>query len=208
MNTLEKISKANFSLIAVREENCWFINNFTYDSKLARINCQKQNFSGLNIPKTIDGLYDRAAEPQNRFGFVYSPIELKIALNRNYKLGLTSLSMADKDLSTYHVAFHSTLELKKIIRSKASQLLESGIFNFLYKNAHYPRDFTSKPEVIGPQVLTVTHLKAGFVIFCVLLFVSVTAFIIECAPKVSKKLFNLCLSCYIVVKFTKMNKML
>jgi hypothetical protein len=116
--------------------------------------------------------------------------------------------MADDDLSTYHVAFHSRLELKTLIYSKAMQLLESGIFWFLYKNAHFPRDFTSKPEEIGPQVLTVTHLKAGFVIFCVLLSLSVAAFICECAPKVSRKLFNLCLSCYIVVKFTKMNKML
>jgi hypothetical protein len=115
---------------------------------------------------------------------------------------------AKEDLASYYVGFFAIPHLTKLIRLKATQLLESGIFWFLYKNAHFPRDFTSKPEAIGPQVLTVTHLKAGFVVFCVLLSLSVAAFICECAPKVSRKLFNLCLSCYIVVKFTKMNKML
>jgi hypothetical protein len=158
--------------------------------------------------KKIDEIFEMIVEPENRYGFIYSPLELKIALNRNYKTGVTSITTANQDLSNYHVAFHSFPELKELVHSKATQLLESGIFWYLYKNAYFPRDFTSTPEPIGPQVLSVAHLKAGFVIFCVLLGLSVVAFVVECTPKVSRKLFHLCLACYIVVKFTKMKKML
>jgi hypothetical protein len=155
----------------------------------------------------IDEFFERTTEPENRIGFVYSPIELKIALNRNYKTGSTSITSTDEQLLDYHIAFHSIPEFKRTVHLKATQLLESGIFWFLYEKGHYPRDFTSNPEPIGPQVLSMTHLKAGFIIFCVFLSLSIVAFIFECGPTVSKKVFHMCLSVYIVVKFTKMNKM-
>jgi hypothetical protein len=172
------------------------------------------NYEGIYVytypalDKKIDEIFERVVEPENSYGFIYSPLEFKIALNRNYRTGLTSITTADQDISNYHVAFHTFPEMKKLVHAKATQLMESGIFWFLYKNAYFPRDFTSKPEPIGPQVLSVAHLKAGFVIFCVLLGLSVVAFIVECTPKVLRKLFSLFLACYIVVKFTKMNKML
>jgi hypothetical protein len=129
-------------------------------------------------------------------------------MNRNYRTGLTSLSEAKEDLGLYHIVFDAITEFKKHVYLKAAQLFESGIFWHLYKNAYFPKDFNSKPQEIGPQVLTLTHLKAGFVIIIALLSLSIVAFIYECTPLLSRKLFKLCLSCYIVVKFTKMNKML
>jgi hypothetical protein len=100
------------------------------------------------------------------------------------------------------------MEMKKLVHLKATQLLESGIFWHLYKNAYFPRDFTSKPEAIRPQVLSMAHLTAGFVVCSALMSLSIVAFIFEYTPLLSKKLFHLFFGCFIVVKFTRMNKML
>jgi hypothetical protein len=72
-------------------------------------------------------------------------------------------------------------------------------------------EFKSKPEKIGPQVLTLQHLGAGFIVICVSLGISVIAFAAECAPMLIRKFkrwFGLSVVLYVVVKFTRMNRML
>jgi hypothetical protein len=116
---------------------------------------------------------------------------------------MTSFSVGDEKLFNHAVGYYSIPELHKFVKLKGTQLLESGIYAILKEKLKI-----FKPEVIGPQVLSLSHLKPGFVIFCVFLALSVFAFICEVAPKLSRKFFNWCLSGYVVVKFMKMNKIL
>jgi hypothetical protein len=133
---------------------------------------------------------------------------------RTYRSDLSSVTLADEDVSTIQMAFVMHVSLKNIVRLKLSHLHESGVFSWMLKQARLEK-FKTKLEEIGPQVLTLTHLTAGFVVIFVLLAVSVVAFAAECAPilvkKVKsqlKKLFDACLSCYVVLKFIRMKRML
>jgi hypothetical protein len=124
-------------------------------------------------------------------------------LNYQFRTGVTSIFEGSEEVFNYAVGYYSIPELHKFVHLKAMQLLESGLFSFLQGKAK-----VFKPEVIGPQVLSMFHLTPGFVIFCVFLALSVVAFLIEVTPKVSREIFNWCLPCYVVVKFVRMNKML
>jgi hypothetical protein len=146
-------------------------------------------------------------EPENRLGFFSAPIFLKETYKKKLKAGASSIFEAEGEYSPTYLGLKSHIVLKDIISLKARQFTESGIFPNLFKNLFWD-DNKSKPEPIGPQVLTLRHLGPGFVIITVLLGLCVLVFVVECTPRVSKKLFRACLACYIVVKFTRMNKML
>jgi hypothetical protein len=127
-----------------------------------------------------------------------------------YRSGLSSVTIADEDVSPLQMAYVMHVSLKDIVRPKLSHLHEAGLFSYKLKHLRLEK-FRTKLEEIGPQVLTLTHLKAGFVVIFVLLAVSVVAFAAECAPILMKKvknLFDACLSCYVVVKFIRMKRML
>jgi hypothetical protein len=84
---------------------------------------------------------------------------------------------------------------------------DSQDYSYLFaEKSAYIDSFRIKKEVIGPQVLIRRHLRVSFVIIFGLLAVSVVAFAAECAPRETKKLLNLFLGCYIVMKFTRMKK--
>jgi hypothetical protein len=157
---------------------------------------------------------DIAAEPENRFALVTTPFTMNVIYKSTYRSGLSSVTIADEDVSTTHVTYVMHVSLKDIVRPMLSHLHEAGIFTWQLKRVQLEK-FRTKLEEIGPQVLTLTHLKAGFVVISVLLAVSVVAFAAECAPMLMKKvksplknLFDACLSCYVVVKFTRMKRML
>jgi hypothetical protein len=150
-------------------------------------------------------------EPEHRTAFINSPSFLLSVYKKRYRFGVSSIFVADEDFSPplcYGIA--SNIALKEIVHLKASQINEAGIIRFLIK------DFTQeiskmKPKDIGPQVLTLNHLEASFVIICVLLILSVFAFVVECRQIVINELklnVELGLMCYIVVKFVKMKKLL
>jgi hypothetical protein len=129
---------------------------------------------------------------------------------RTFRSGLSSVTIADEDVSALYMGVVIHESLKEIIRLKMSQLHEAGLFSSFLNKLTLDK-FKTKPATIGPQVLTLTHLKAGFVVIFVLLAVSVVAFAAECAPILMKKvknLFDACLSCYVVVKLIRMKRML
>jgi hypothetical protein len=105
------------------------------------------------------------------------------------------------------IGLRINMALRDIVSLKATQFTESGTFSNIFKNVYWDENM-SKPEPIGPQVLTMRHLGPGFVIITVLLGFCVLAFVLECIPSESKKLFRAFLSCYIVLKFTRMNRVL
>jgi hypothetical protein len=151
--------------------------------------------------------WNHLTEPENRLGFFTAPIYLKEHYGAFYHAGVSSIFEAEGEYSPTYLGLKINPALKNIISLKAKQLTESGIFPNILKNSFWD-DNKSKLEPIGPQVLTLRHLGPGFIIITVLLGLCVLVFVVECTLKGAKKWFGACLACYIVVKFTRMNKML
>jgi hypothetical protein len=129
--------------------------------------------------------FNHLVEPENRIAYIAPPTLLKDAYSRTYRRGLSSIFVADEDVSPAWHGFDMNIVLKDIISLKASQLVESGILPNVLSEIR--RHKLTKPEEIGPQVLTLRHLEAGFVVIFVLLGVSFVAFVVECAMKQVKK---------------------
>jgi hypothetical protein len=146
-------------------------------------------------------------EPENRIASTSSNLWFQQLMKLHYEKGTTSNFIAKPEISPVYLGIATIPFMKAGFHSTASQLLESGIFMFLHKK-EYSKSFDPKPSEIGPQVLTLTHLQSGFIICSALLCLSVFVLAVECAPKALRKLFEPLLACFVVVKFTKMKKML
>jgi hypothetical protein len=154
--------------------------------------------------------FDRVAEPENRIGFVTTSLIFREALKQCYRSGVSSVFLAEDNIAPVHIGYFINVAHKDIITLKASQFVESGIISYWMKKTIYGEPPT-KQEEIGPQVLTLQHLSAGFVVIFALLALSIIAFAAECAPKLlrsTKKWIQRCVMGYVVMKFTRMNKML
>lgn len=126
-----------------------------------------------------------------------------------YKRGTPSIIVADPSIGPIFLGISTSQHvMKPELHLLVSKLRESGIFTHLVKNTVFRDEINEKPREIGPQVLTLGHLRAGFVICVVMWLLSAFAFIFECTTKIWKKLFGLCLSSYVVVKFIRMNKII
>jgi hypothetical protein len=124
-----------------------------------------------------------------------------------YRSGISSIFFADENVAPKYWGYLMQPHLKDTIKLKARQLLQAGILT------RHLRELEGdlKPEEIGPQVLTLRHLGAGFVVIFCLLASSVAVFAVEIAPKLLKKYwawFGKAVFFYVVVKFTKMNKLM
>jgi hypothetical protein len=157
---------------------------------------------------------DKVSEPENRYAFVTSPFEINGIFKLVYKNGLSSISITDESVSPMYLGFVMHVSLKDIIPLKLSQIHESGGFLFFLQYMSLEK-FKTKPQEIGPQVLTLEHLRVGFILIFGLLALSVLAFVAECTPMLMKKvmsplkkLFDACFSCYVVVKFVRMKRIL
>jgi hypothetical protein len=146
-------------------------------------------------------------EPENRVALVIQQNMMNVISKRNLRSGVVSVFEADEDTLPFYMGYKMHIALKDVMNLKMSQLHESGIPQQLLGLVAM-ESFRTKPEEIGPQVLSLAHLKAGFIVIFALLFLSVSVFLVECGPKLVKKLFYWCLPCYIVVKFTRMNRVL
>jgi hypothetical protein len=150
------------------------------------------------------------AEPENRMALVAPSMIVGMAYKKTYRYGVSSILEANENISPYQMGYVMHIALKDIITLKTSQFFESGYFNYLYKTHAKMEDFKLKPQAIGPQVLTLDHLGAGFVVILVCLGLSSAAFAVECAPilwRKLKKLIGSSFACYAVVKFIRMIKM-
>jgi hypothetical protein len=149
-------------------------------------------------------------EPENRIGFFTDPYALRIMYKEFYRSGVSSIYEANENVASACKGITTNTALRDIIHLKTSQLHEFGIISYLDKNSSL-EGFRAKPDEIGPQILTIRHLKAGFVVIGFFLALSCIVFMIECGPILWKKLktlFEISLMCYIVVKFVRMKKML
>jgi hypothetical protein len=123
-----------------------------------------------------------------------------------YRSGVSSIFTAQENVQTRMHGFIMDAHLKEIIALKASQLQEAGIMQ-LFVKSFLNTNVELKPEEIGPQVLTLRHLAAGFVVILFLLVLSIAVFVVELTPKLLAWLEKAIFFC-VVVKFTKINKLM
>jgi hypothetical protein len=169
-----------------------------------RINCKPINFTEQNVYQSLN----EVVEPENRHAFVTTPFIMNRVYRNSYKSGGWSIFVAKENVAPMYSGFVMHVALKDIITLKATQYHESGILSHALKKHYSLEGLNPEPEPIGAQILTLRHLSLGFIIICGLLMASIVVFMVECTPKVSRKVFELCLKCYIVVKFVRMNKII
>jgi hypothetical protein len=148
-------------------------------------------------------------DPENRYALLSTIMLMKILQRNELRYGLSSVFVSDENIATLRIGFVIKTPFKDIILLKLSQLQEAGIY--LQMKSLFMQDFEMKPEAIGPQVLTIRHLETGFVVIFSLLALSIAVFAVEIASKLWKKLLTWLekfVFCCVVVKFTRMNKMM
>jgi hypothetical protein len=154
---------------------------------------------------------DAITEPENRIVYVAPQMIMKMYFKYySFRSGVPSIYVADENVVPSYWGYTMEPHLKEIITLKASQLYESGISANNMKS-RFLEDFRMKPEEIGPQVLTMQHLEAGFVVIACLLAFSVAVFALEVAPILWRKMLawlEKAIFCCVVVKFTRINKLM
>lgn len=89
------------------------------------------------------------------------------------------------------LAFRQNHQFHEVIDKKIQQFFEAGLINYYNagwkelfnpKHPQYMR-YKAKFEPGGPQVLTMTHLQAGFVIWLVSICVAIVVFLMELLNK-------------------------
>jgi hypothetical protein len=149
-------------------------------------------------------------EPENRQAWITMASTLKRAYKK-YKTGVSSVNEATAvgNIAPVYFIYTMNVALTDILTLKILQFQESGIFS-VQKIRNYT-DKVLKQESSGPQVLTLEHLKAGFVVICGLLTLSGLVFFAECVsvlPTKCKKQIEMRLMSYVIEKFIETNKIL
>jgi hypothetical protein len=116
-------------------------------------------------------------DPENRLAFLECPMFINNLLEQ-FKIGKQSIFESDEVISQVYISASISPPLKDIVSLKISQLVESGIFTHIFYR-QLKRDFPLKPQKIGPEVLTIQHLSAGFVVICSLLLLCILVFTAE-----------------------------
>jgi hypothetical protein len=128
------------------------------------------------------------ADPENRLAILDSSMLINNVF-KDFKTGVQSIFESNEVIAQVHIAASISPPLKEIVSLKTSQLVESGILKRIFD--HFSKiDFPVKPQAIGPQVLTIKHLSAGFVVICGLLVLCILMFAAEWLTVLMKHLFK------------------
>jgi hypothetical protein len=124
-----------------------------------------------------------------------------------YRTGMPSLFESKvESIAPARFAIMISLPLKDIMNMIISRFQESGFFSLETIRNHTENLW--KHEEVGPQILTMQHLQAGFVVICGLLILSITVFFAELAIPLLHSIMKMFIMGYSVVKFTMINKIL
>jgi hypothetical protein len=167
-------------------------------------------FNPISTPQDVTDFYEKidyAVDSGNRIVAITAPAWFKQYMGMVFGSGTSSIIVAEPSIAPVYFGISTEQHvMKPELHLLASKLRESGILAHLMKNYLFRDEMNEKPREIGPQVLTLGHLRAGFIICIVMWSLSALAFIFEYSVRIWKKLFTLCVSSYVAVKFTKMNK--
>jgi hypothetical protein len=143
-------------------------------------------------------------EPENKLAVIDVPTIDDEIHKKLYRSGFSSIFIAKQDVSPVYFGYKSESSMRQIINLKASQLHESGISSYILKKSeNFKKEFKPKPSKVGPQVLTMQHLSAGFVVFWVCLGISAVVFSAEFLWKKVKDVATFASVVSVVAEFVK-----
>ena len=121
---------------------------------------------------------DVASESSNRAATDDYRQELNFIEKHVYRSGITSLAALDEDYITYHsgIPFRNFSPYFETFNDVKIWFESNGIMEKWRQDS---RDSSTKPDELGPQILTMDHLKIGFLACLVPLVFSIAAFIAE-----------------------------
>jgi hypothetical protein len=129
---------------------------------------------------------DFFTDPENRIALLL-PSAVMAGQLKVFRSGVSLIFIAHENIATRRHGFIMDAPLKEIISLKASQFQEAGIIQLFVKSA-LNTNVELKPEEIGPQVLTLRHLAAGFIVILFLLVLSIAVFAFEFATELFRLL--------------------
>lgn len=125
--------------------------------------------------------HDIAAEPANKATILTSSELLTEVLTYFYRSGSSSLELLEEIIKTVPMCvmfpFHSPLF--ELFNKKMHQLLSSGLIYYWYNYEINRKGLKLKPEIIGPQILTMEHVSIGFFACLCPLVLSILTFFCE-----------------------------
>ena len=123
--------------------------------------------------------FESIIEPSNRATTPTYRWTIK-ALNSDYRSGETSLTLLEEDyvMIYFGMVFKPFSPFFEIFNEVLGRMEANGLMQ-LYRESFYFFAQKRKLEDIGPQILTMDHLRVGFLACCVPLILSVIAFIGE-----------------------------
>ena len=119
-----------------------------------------------------------ASEPSNRVATDDYRQELNYIEKHAYRSGITSLSALDEDYITYHsgVVFKQFSPYFETFNDVKIWFESNGIMEKWRQDS---KCLSTKPDELGPQVLTMDHLRIGFLACLVPLIFTIPVFIAE-----------------------------
>ena len=121
---------------------------------------------------------DLASESSNQAATDDYRYELNYIEKHAYRSGITSLSALDEDYITYHsgVVFKQFSPYFETFNDVNIWFESNGIMEKWRRESEYS---STKPDELGPQILTMDHLKIGFLACLVPLIIIIPVFIAE-----------------------------
>lgn len=119
------------------------------------------------------------SEPSNRAALFTSPTVIE-EIQHYLHSGTTSLGLLDEPYKLVYsgVVFKKSSPLVRVFNEMVSKMESNGMMELWRRLQSFS---TTKTEDIGPQVLTMDHLKNGFLACCIPMVLAVIAFIGEFA---------------------------
>ena len=140
----------------------------------------------MKVIRTLVGVvdplkyYEIVSEPSNRAAtFAISMINEYIQ-HKIYRSGTTSVQFLDEPYKTVYfgVAFNISSPFLNVFNEMIAKMEPNGLMEYWRRFQSFSR---TKLEEVGPQVLTMDHLKIGFLACCIPMVLAVIAFIGEFA---------------------------
>ena len=136
----------------------------------------KDLYKSLNY----SNFFNAIAEPSNRVTLITYKWIIKAIEHEKYRSGTTSVVVLEEDYKLLYAGmmFRAFCPYLEIYNQILGMMESNGQMEYWRQNFYYPPS-PPKPEDIGPQVLTMDHLRIGFLACCIPAVLSIFAFIGE-----------------------------
>ena len=123
---------------------------------------------------------DLISEPSNRAATTAEPTYIESVQHIDYRSGKTSLQFLDEPYKLVYsgVVFKKSGSFVEVFNEMVAKMEPNGLMERWRRFESYSR---TKFEEVGPQVLTMDHLKLGFLACCISMVLAIIAFIGESA---------------------------